>query len=68
MTQKKISFLTFDVMVGDRFYCTLRMPITPDVVLGKNPMGGVNIDPYKMAAFVEDKRPTLKYRDYQIIV
>ena len=65
MTVKK---LVIDVMVGDRFYCTLRMPITPDFIIGYNPEGGVNIDPHKIAAYVEEKRPTLKYKDFQIYV
>ena len=60
--------LTFDVMVGERFYCTLRMPITPDVITGRDAEGGAIIDPYKIAAYVEEKRQTLKYKDYQIYV
>ena len=67
-TKTIIKTLTIDVMTGDRFYCTLRMPITPDVIIGHSPEGGVNIDPYKIAAYVEEKRPTLKYKDYQIYV
>lgn len=60
--------LTIDVMVGDRFYCTLRMPITFDMIEGYNSEGGAIIDPHKIAAYVEEKRPTLKYKDYQIYV
>ena len=51
--------LVIDVMVGDRFYCTLRMPITFDVIEGYNAKGGEIINYNKIVAYVLEKRPTL---------
>lgn len=57
--------LTFDIMSNDRFVCTMRMPITLDMVIdydGDKPI--LNAD--KIKEYVEDKCPTLKYVKYNI--
>lgn len=57
--------LTFDIMVGNRFYKTMRMPITIDMVVvyeGDKPI----IDLDKIKEWVLKKCPTLKYDDFTI--
>lgn len=57
--------LTFDIMSNDRFVCTMRMPITLDMIIdydGDKPI--LNAD--KIKEYVEEKRPTLKYVKYNI--
>lgn len=51
--------VTFDVMLNDRFVCTLHMPITLDIVEeydGDKPI--ISITSFRR--FVENKRPSLK--------
>lgn len=60
-----IKKITFDIMSNDRFVCTMRMPITLDMVIdydGDKPI--LNAD--KIKEYVEEKRPTLKYVKYNI--
>lgn len=57
--------LTFDIMSNGRFVCTMRMPITLDMIVdydGDKPI--LNAD--KIKEYVEEKRPTLKYVKYNI--
>ena len=57
--------LTFDIMVGERFYRTMRMPITMDMVIdyqGEQPI----IDGEKIKEWVLKKCPTLKYDNFTI--
>ena len=57
--------LTFDIMVGDRFYRTMRMPITLDVIVGYD--GEIPIyDIKKIEEWVLQKCPTLKHDNYRI--
>lgn len=62
---KKI--ITFDVMLRDRFVCTLRMPLTFDIITGYE--GDKPVIPVKaFEQFVERKRPTLKSEPYKIFI
>lgn len=57
--------LTFDIMVGNRFYKTMRMPITIDMVVdyeGDKPI----VDLGKVKEWVLQKCPTLKYNNFTI--
>ena len=57
--------LTFDIMVGERFYRTMHMPITMDMVIdyqGEQPI----IDGEKITEWVLQKCPTLKYDNFTI--
>ena len=57
--------LTFDIMVGDKFYRTMHMPITMDMVIdyqGDKPI--INCE--KIKEWVLRKCPTLKYDNFTI--
>jgi CMP-2-keto-3-deoxyoctulosonic acid synthetase len=57
--------LVFDVMVDGRFYKTMRMPITIDIVVdyqGDKPI----INGEKIKEWVLQKCPTLKYDNFTI--
>ena len=57
--------LVFDVMVDGRFYRTMRMPITIDIVVdyqGDKPV----INGEKIKEWVLRKCPTLKYDNFTI--
>lgn len=57
--------LTFGIMVGKRFYRTMHMPITMDMVIdyqGEQPI----IDGEKIKKWVLQKCPTLKYDNFTI--
>jgi hypothetical protein len=58
--------LVFDIMLNGRFVCTLRMPITFDVVDDIDEMGGVTIRSDKLQQYIEEKRPNLVGKDYKI--
>lgn len=58
-------YLEFDVMCKERFVCTIKMPITLDIIAGYDGDEPV-FDWKKIAAYVEQKRPSLKYVDYKI--
>lgn len=61
----KSKYLSFDVMQGERFVCTLRMPLNLDTIagyIGDEPV----VKGEKIRAYVEQKRPTLIGKDYQI--
>ena len=63
---KSISAVSFDVMLNDRFVCQMRMPITLDCVEGYD--GDIPIiDSKAFADYVENRRPSLKGKDYNII-
>lgn len=57
--------LTFDIMVGNRFYKTMRMPITIDMVVGYEGDKPI-IDLDKIKEWVLQKCPTLKYDNFTI--
>lgn len=57
--------LTFDIMSNDRFVCTMRMPITLDMVVGYEGDKPI-LDAGKLKRYVEEKRPSLKYVKYNI--
>ena len=57
--------ISFDVMLNERFVCTLKMPITIDMVVdyvGDKPV----LSDGAVSAFVETKRPSLRGKDYKI--
>lgn len=57
--------LTFDIMIDDRFFKTMRMPITIDIVVGyEGDKPIINLD--KVEEWVLKKIPTLKYYNYKI--
>lgn len=52
-------------MLNGRFVCTMRMPITLDMVTGYDgdkPM----IDGVKVTKYIEEKRPSLRGKPYRI--
>lgn len=57
--------ITFDVMSNDRFVCTMRMPVTLDMVAGYDGDKPI-LDSRKLLQYVETKRPSLKYVKYNI--
>lgn len=65
-TATKSKYFTFDIMLRDRFVCTLRYP------LEKVPYLWVDGKPQKciiyeeLEEFILEKRPTLKGKDFQI--
>ena len=61
----RMEYIKFDVMLNERFVCTLRMPITIEMVVdyvGDKPVisGGV------FSGFIEKKRPSLIGKPYKI--
>ncbi len=58
--------LILDIMLHDRFVCTLRMPVTFDMIEDYDEMGGVIINLDKVQEYVENKRPSLIGKDYRI--
>ncbi len=57
--------ISFDVMLNERFICTLKMPITKDMVvdhIGERPV----IKEEAFSDYVEKKRPSLRGKDYKI--
>lgn len=61
--------LTFDVMSLGRFVCTLKMPLTIDLV--SEYIDGVVVYDYKKlnkrcVEFAKKKRPSLKYKKFEI--
>lgn len=57
--------ITFNIMSDGRFVCTMRVPLTFDLISGydgEKPI--VNMD--RLKKYVEDRRPSLKYRKYNI--
>jgi hypothetical protein len=53
-------------MVGDKFYRTMHMPITIDMVEGyENDTPIINLD--KVKEYALQKCPTLKYEKYRIV-
>jgi CMP-2-keto-3-deoxyoctulosonic acid synthetase len=57
--------LVFDVMVDGRFYRTMSMPITIDIVVGYQGDKPI-IDGEKIKEWVLQKCPTLKYEKFTI--
>lgn len=60
-----MKYITFDVMLNGRFQGTFRMPITLDVIedyVGEKPV----IKSRAFSDFVEQKRPSLKGKPYNI--
>ena len=57
--------LTFDIMVGERFYSTMHMPITMDMVIDYQEEQPI-IDGEKIKEWVLKKCPTLKYDNFTI--
>lgn len=62
--------ITFDVMsMGGVFLCTLRMPLTSDLIadyIGNEPVYDYERLNERTKAFIEEKRPSLKYKKYKI--
>lgn len=57
--------IKFDVMLHDRFVCTLRMPVTLDAIedyMGDEPV----IKSEAVVRFVEQERPSLVGKPYTI--
>ena len=57
--------LTFDIMVGDRFYRTMHTPITIDTIDGYDGERHI-INGEKIKEWVLKKCPTLKYGNFTI--
>ena len=57
--------LTFNIMVGDKFYRTMHMPITIDMVEGYDGEQPI-IKGEKIKEWVLKKCPTLKYDNFTI--
>ena len=57
--------LTFDIMVGDRFFYTMRTPMTLDVVVGYDGDKPI-VDGNKLTECVTRKFPSLKHKDFRI--
>lgn len=55
----------FDIMVNGRFYKTMRMPMTIDIIVGYEGDKPI-IDLNKVKEWVLKKCPTLKYDNYKI--
>jgi len=51
-----VNTITFDIMLGGRFVCTMRMPFCPLFPLTTE----------EIQSFVESKRPSLRGKDYKI--
>jgi hypothetical protein len=61
MTKK----LVFDVMLNERYICTLRIPITFDMIEEIDETGVVvRVD--RLQEIIEEKRPTLRGKNYKI--
>ena len=56
-------YITFDVMLRDRFVCTLRMPV---YLADDYENGRFIFTAETLSRFVESKRPTLKGKPYNI--
>ena len=57
--------LTFDVMLNERFVCTMKMPLTLDVIDGfdgDEPIVSIEA----LERYIEQKRPSLKGKAYRI--
>lgn len=63
MSEKRI--IKFDVMNDGRFVCTMRMPITLDMITGYDGDTPI-VDARKIQQYVEQKRPSLKRVKYNI--
>ncbi len=50
------NFLSFDVMMGDRYVCTMHMRYCP----------AFKVTSEEIKRFVENKRPSLKWKNYTI--
>lgn len=57
--------LKFDIMIGDKFFQTMRVPITFDMLVGYNGDKPI-IDGEKLTDYVLKKHPTLKYQKFMI--
>ena len=57
--------LKFDIMIGDKFFRTMRVPITFDMLAGYDGDKPI-IDGVKLTDYVLKKRPTLKYQKFRI--
>lgn len=58
--------IVFDVMIGDRFYDTFRMPLEINMIsdyIGDTPV--LNIEAIRRKVF--EKRPTLKNENFRIL-
>ena len=56
--------LPFDVMLGDRWVCTMKMPITSGTIVVLN--GEPSYDITDIRRYVEAKRPSLIGKPYRI--
>lgn len=64
-----MSTLHFDVMIDDKFVCTMHMPIPFDMVVGYNkdrPIVNLGIDGGIIKDFVIQQRPSLKNKNFNI--
>lgn len=61
----RMEHIKFDVMLNERFVCTLRMPITIEMVVDY--VGDTPVIPEEaFSKYVESKRPSLKGKPFQI--
>ena len=58
--------LRIDVMVGDRFYCTLRYPCRPHPVMVDGEIVNIDLDEESVRKYVESKFPSLRGKKYTI--
>ena len=58
--------LRIDIMVGDRFFCSLRYPCKPHPVLVDGELVNVDLDEDELKEYIESKFPSLKGKQYSI--
>lgn len=58
--------LVFDIMLNERYICTFRIPITFDMIEEIDKMGGVVLRGDKLQNYIEEKRPSLRGKNYKI--
>ena len=56
LLKMKKEYITFDVMLEDRFVCTMRMP-HPSIMI---------LDPEEARQFIISKRPSLRNKNFRI--
>jgi hypothetical protein len=60
--------LTFDIMLQDRYYHTMRIALQPQPQFVEGYEGGVPVlNGKKLRRHIEKRLPSLKNRDYQIL-
>ena len=58
--------LVFDIMLNERYICTLRIPITFDLIEDLDDEEGVIVRGDRLQEIIEERRPSLKGKNYII--